>query len=295
MNVGARALALLIAASALAPPRAQAQAWSILRSDNDHVTEGNARMAAGDAKAALESYDRAARELPSEGGVHLNRGIALLKSGDTAKAREALELALQSKATPDTRADANYDLGLAFYKEADAAAGKEDHAAAQQQFREAADSFKQALRLRPGDRNSAWNYELALRRIREQKEKQEQKEQAEQDEQKQEKNEGEQDPNQQPRDGEQGDSDQTEPKPGEDPQAKKPEEPKADGQKPQDKPPENEPRPEPQQAQQQPQPAQPRSESERALDALQDGEENLERMKAMRRAARERRVPEKDW
>ena len=31
------------------------------------------------------------------------------------------------------------------------------------------------------------------------------------------------------------------------------------------------------------------------LDALQSGEKNLERMKAARRAARERRRPEKDW
>jgi hypothetical protein len=34
---------------------------------------------------------------------------------------------------------------------------------------------------------------------------------------------------------------------------------------------------------------------EQALDALQNGEENLERMKARQRARRERRTPEKDW
>jgi len=70
------------------------------------------------------------------------------------------------------RADAYYDLGVAFYKEADAKAGEKDHEEAQKLFREATEAFKHGLRLRPGDRNGAWNYELAARRIREQEEQQ---------------------------------------------------------------------------------------------------------------------------
>src|SRR5687767_15000273 len=76
----------------------EAPGFAWLRSENRHVREGNEKLKAGDAKAALAAYDRAARELPSEGGVHLDRGLALLKSGELAPAREALRLATQPPA-----------------------------------------------------------------------------------------------------------------------------------------------------------------------------------------------------
>jgi hypothetical protein len=290
------------AALALWPSSAAAEPWALLRSENDHVREGNQKLAAEDAAGALEAYDHAARELPSEGGVHLNRGLALLAAKKAAEAREALKLAVQSKADNATRADAHYDLGLSFYQDADAAAGTDDHESAQKLFREAAESFKQSLRLRPGNRDTAWNYELALRRIREQEEKQKQKQKEEQeqdqkDEQKQdEQNQDEQGQDEQDQDGQQQDEPkQDEPKQDE----PKQDEPKQDEPK-QDQPKQDEPKQDPEASQEpapQPEPAQaqPRSDAERALDALQDGEENLERLKAARRASRERRAPEKDW
>ena len=45
-------------------------------------------------------------------------------------------------------------------------------------LREAADAFRRSLRARPGNRDAAWNLELALRRIREQEEQQQQQETA---------------------------------------------------------------------------------------------------------------------
>ena len=288
-------LAAIAFAIALLPGLPAQAEWSWLRSENSHVNEGNKKLAGGDAKGALEAYDQAARQLPSEGGVHLDRGLALLKQGDLAKARDALKLGAQSRATPAVRADAHYDLGVSFYKEADAAAGKDDHEQAQKLFRESADAFKQALRLRPGDRAAAWNYELAARRIREQQEKQKQKD--DQNKQKQDqdkKDQDKKDQDQQKQDGNQDqqkqDQDQQKPdqaKQDQDQQKQDQQKPDADKQK-QDE----QKQPDPQQAQQQPQ---PRPEAERALDALQDGEENLERIKALQRAARERREPEKDW
>jgi Ca-activated chloride channel family protein len=292
------AIAFLFAVSAVLPAHAE---WSWLRSENEHVNEGNQKLNAGDAKGALESYDKAARELPSEGGVHLDRGLALLKQGDQAKARDALKLGAQSRATPAVRADAHYDLGVSFYKEADAAAGKDDHEQAQKLFREAADAFKQALRLRPGDRSAAWNYELAARRIREQQEKQKQKE--EQDKQKQDQDkknpdqqkQDQQNQDQQNQDQQKQDQDQQQKqdqqKQDQDQQKQDKQKQDQDQQK-QDQQKQDQAQHDQQQAQQAPQ---PRPEAERALDALQDGEENLERIKALQRAARERREPEKDW
>jgi Ca-activated chloride channel homolog len=261
------------------------EGWSFLRSENRHAREGNEALKAGDAKGALAAYDRAARELPSEGGVHLDRGLALLKTGELAKAREALQLATQPPAATGVRADAYYNLGNAFYKEGDARAAEDDPEQAQKSFREAADALKQALRLRPGDRNAAWNYELALRRLAEQKQKQEEQQQDPQQQDPQQQDPQQQDPQQQ--DPQQQDQQQQDPQ-----QSGKDEKPEEQPQQPQQQPAPDDPQ---QQAEGEPapQPAIPRD-VERALDALEEGEENLERVRAMQRGG-QRRPPEKDW
>jgi Ca-activated chloride channel family protein len=280
-------------------PRARALDFDWLRSENRHVRQGNARLQAGDAKGALTEYDGAARELPSEGGVHLDRGLALLRAGELGPAREALRLATQPAASATVRADAFYDLGIGFYREADARAAEDKHDEAQQMFKEAADAFKQSLRLRGGDRNSAWNYELARRRITEQQEKQKQ----DQDQKKQDQDQKKQDQDQKKDDSksdeqQQADDKQDQPKPDQ----PKDEQPKQDEQAKKQPTPDQKPdkQPEPKADAQEPQPGaeQPPAvppEVNRALDALDDGEDNLERVRALNRAARERRKPEKDW
>jgi hypothetical protein len=284
-----RAATLLLALFA-APGLAHAEAWSWLRSENRNVREGNERLQAGDTKAATAAYDKAARELPSEGGVHLDRGLALLKAGDLGKARDALRLGTQPPAAAPVRADAYYDLGIAFYKEADARAGENKHDEAQQLFREAADAFKQSLRLRPGDRNTGWNYELAARRIREQEEQQKKddekkkQEQQKDDQKKDDQQKNDQSSDQQKQDQQKQDQAKNDQKQDQQKQDQQKQDQQKQDQQKQDQ---------PQQAQQQPEQARP--EVDRALDALQDSEENLERMRALNRAARERRKPEKDW
>jgi len=291
-------LALLLPALAAAPGAAHAEPWSWLRSENRHVRDGNEKLAANDAKSALEAYDKAARELPSDGGVHLDRGLALLKTGDLPKARDALRLATQPPASSAVRADAYYNLGIAFYKEGDASAGQKDHDQAQQSFREATDAFKQSMRLRPGDRNTAWNYELAARRLREQQEekKKQDEEKKKQDEQNKDQQKQDQNQDQQNKDQDQQKQDQQNQDQSKNDQQKQDQQ-KQDQQKPdqqkQDQQKQDQQKQDQARADQQPPQARP--EVDRALDALQDGEENLERMRALNRAARERRKPEKDW
>jgi hypothetical protein len=65
----------------LARPAA-AELPSFLRSENGKVREGNELLGKGDAKAALESYNKAARELPDAPGVQLDRGLSMLKQGE---------------------------------------------------------------------------------------------------------------------------------------------------------------------------------------------------------------------
>jgi Ca-activated chloride channel family protein len=295
---GAMALMLLALAAGARADAGEAGGSGLLRSENGSVRAGNAKLKAGDAKAALGEYDRAARELPAEGGVHLNRGLALLKTGDLVAAREALRLATQPPASKAVRADAYYDLGNTFYKEADASAGKNEHEPAQKAFRDAAEAFKQSLRLRPGDKNTAWNYELAVRRIREQEQKQKEQEQK-QDQQKQdEPKQDQQKQDEQKQDEQQQDQQQQDQQQQDQAQQDQPkqDQPKQDQQEPQQDQAQQQPQQQPQQDEAQAKPEQPvPREVERALDALEEGEDNLERLRAMRRAARERRVPEKDW
>jgi Ca-activated chloride channel family protein len=271
----------------------QAAAWEWLRSSNENVEEGNEKMSNKDHKGALESYDKAARELPSNGGVHLNRGLALMQGSDPNAARQALLFATEPSSSSEVRADAYYNLGLSFYREADAKAGKGDHKEAQWLFREAADSFKRSLKLRPQNRDAAWNLELALRRIREEEQKQKEKEKEEKEKKEQEQKQKEQqnqDQQQQNEDGQQQEQDQKEQQQKPDEQKRSQDEKQKQEQQEQSK---QEKQPEQKEQQQQKQPV-PRDVT-RALDALQNGEENLERYRARMRANRENRRPEKDW
>lgn len=275
----------------------------LFRSPNRQVAEGNARMELQDAKGALAAYDQAAKALPNAAGVHLNRGLALLAQNDIDKSRTALQLATQPPASREIRAAAYYNLGNSFFQEADALAGQEQHDQAQARFREAVDVYKSALRLQPDLAEAAWNLELAQRRVQEEQDKAEQQQddqnqdqnqdpQQNEDSDQQDPQQQQQDPKSEPEQGESGDQ-------GRDPEQQpeqKPQQQDGDQEQAQDR--------DQGQAQQDSQQAEgsddqtpppPPSEVDRALDALQDSEENLERYRAQQRARRERRRPEKDW
>ncbi len=178
---------------------ASASAWSPLRGENSNAKKGNTLMAQEQYGPALEAYDEAARELPDTRAVQLNRGLALLAQDLGEQAKEAFLAAADPAASPNTRADAYYDLGIAYAREGDAIAQQEEYEQASANFREAADAFKRALRVRPGDRNAAWNLEYAMKRIREEEEKQqEQQEQESESEESENENESES-PQEQPR------------------------------------------------------------------------------------------------
>ena len=302
-NLHGYVLAAGIATFALgSTARAELPSW--LKKQNSDVDDGNEAIQKGDAKGALESYNKAARKLPDAPGVALDRGIALLKQGDYAKAREALLQATVPNASTDVRADAYQDLSLSFYREADGLATQNNHADAQKMFREALDAAKRSLHLRPGDPNTAWNMELAARRVREEEQKQKEEEQKQKDQQKQDGDKQNQDQNQDPnqqqdqnkdqkQDGDKGDDqkqDQGKPEP------QKPEDKKGQPDKPKqpDKPEADQKQPAEPDKQQPPEKALP-PEAAQALDSLENGEENFERYRARQRASRERRAPEKDW
>ena len=260
---------------------ASASAWSPLRGENSNAKKGNALMAQEQYGPALEAYDEAARELPEARAVQLNRGLALLAQDLSEQSKEAFLAAADPAASPSTRADAYYNLGIAYAREGEAISQQDEHEQASAHFREAADAFKRALRVRPGDRNAAWNLEYAMKRIREEEEKQEQQEQESEDESEDEnenENEGE-DENEDENEGEGENEDENEGEnEGEDEGENEGED---EDENPQ------------QQEQAQPQPI-PRDEVQRFLDALEQNEENLPLQRARRRNAG-RPPPEKDW
>ncbi|MFZ1866699.1 MAG: hypothetical protein WAU39_20935 [Polyangiales bacterium] len=282
------AVSWLCGLAVLALP-ASAAAWSPLRAESSNVKRGNELMAEQQYEAALDAYDEAARKLPEAPGVQLNRGLALLAQDLTEQSKEAFMAAADPSSPPSTRADAYYDLGIAYAREADALSQQETYDQASAHFREAADAFKRALRLRPGDRDAAWNLEYVMKRIREEQEKQEQQqdEQQKQDQQ-QDQQQKDQQKDQQQRDQQQDQQQQD--------QQQKDQQQKDQQQDQQQKQDQQDRKPDQGHAQEQ----QPREQPiapddvQRFLDALEQNEENLPLQRARRRNAG-RPPPEKDW
>ncbi len=322
--VGAVGVGVLLFAGAT-----EAHAWDPFVRANPDVEEGNQAMREGDHAGALEAYERAARALPGEPGVHLNRGLSLLAQGELGRAREAFLAATEPPASDEVRADAYYDMGNAFYREADQLAVQEDHQNAKRLFREAADAYRRSLRARPGNRDAAWNLELALRRLREQEEeqrRQEQEQQAQNDQQQQDQqqqDQQQQDQQQAQNDQQQQDQQQQDQQQQDQQQAQNDQQQQDQQQQDQQQPGDQEgqeehaesqedrqdPSEDPQQreggaqgdSQQQPEQASAGGSEQlpdhvaRVLDSLQESEENLERYRARARARRENRQPTKDW
>jgi Ca-activated chloride channel family protein len=286
-----------VGAAALVFP-ASASAWTPLRSENPNAKKGNALMAQEQYGPALEAYDEAARELPKERAVQLNRGLALLGQDLSEQAKEAFVAAADPSSAPITRADAYYDLGIAFAREGDALSEQESYEESSAQFREAADAFKRSLRVRPGDRNAAWNLEYALKRIREEEEKQQQQEQDQQENQDQQESENQDQQESENQDQQESENqDQQESENQDQQESENQDQQESENQDQQESESENESENESANEsaneQQQAQPI-PRDEVQRFLDALEQNEENLPLQRARRRSAG-RPPPEKDW
>jgi hypothetical protein len=296
---------LAIGSLVVAPP--QAQAWDWFRSENSDVREGNALLEKNQLDKALAAYGAAAKRLPGEGGVHLDRGIALLRSGKANEAREALRLAAQGEAQPEVRAKAHYNLGLSFMKDADTLAKEDNLDEAQKLLRESADAFKSSLRAQPRNRDAAWNLELAKRRLvdldKKQQEKKEQEKKKDEEKKKGDESDKKDDQDQDGKDQKQDDEQKKDEQSGQDAGGPKPDEADAGapaepdagaGEKPEPKPDEQEQQNEPKEDPGQAQPDLPEH-MQQALDALENSEENLQKHRAAMRARQRPRRIEKDW
>ena len=297
---------VLLSSVALAAP---AHAWELFRSESDAVVKGNEHLAKKQHKEALEQYDRAARELPDDPGVQLDRGLALLGLNKLAEAREAFRRAGQGGAPPEIRGPGLYNLGLAFMQEADQAAQAEDFDGAKKLLTEGIDALRGSLRAQPGNPSAAWNLQLAKRRLADVQQKQEEKKKQEEEKKKDQKDQDKQDqdkqdkqdggtPEQQDGGGQPSDADGgAQPEEGDAGEQSQPDQ--ADGGAPDAGAPAPQPGEDDGGAASEPEPQKdPRAMPEhmqRALDALEANEENLEKQRARQRARTRPRRIEKDW
>jgi tetratricopeptide (TPR) repeat protein len=127
--------------------------------------EGNRAYAAGDFRRAFDTYQRAAVERPDLAAIPYNAGNALHRLGDFDRA-----IVETRKAAADgdnhTRFRAYYALG--------------NHFARLGRWREAYESYRNALVLNGDDLDAKFNLELALRRLAEQEQAQAQNRQGQQ-------------------------------------------------------------------------------------------------------------------
>jgi Ca-activated chloride channel family protein len=240
-----------------------AGALDLWRKKNGEVSEGNALLAEAKPSEALERYDEAAKALPSEPGVHLNRGLALQRMGQDHidQAMQAFKIATQGGQDPVVRARAHAGLGNAFFS-------KEDYDAA-------IENYRRSLVLSPGNRDVAWNLELARQKKKE-KEEQQKKDQDQQDQQQdqQDQQQDQQDQQQDQQDQQQDQQDQQQDQ--------------------QDQQQDQQDQQQDQQDQQDDQPEPPQA-AEQLLDSLEQRQDDLRREMARRRALAAPQGAQKDW
>jgi Ca-activated chloride channel family protein len=146
--------------------------FKLLETRNGEVEQGNAALQAGKAEEALAHYDKAVAKLPADPGVHLDRGGALYALSRFEEAGKEFLRATEGQ-DEALKANAFRSLGNALSK--------------QDKHKEAVAAYRRALALRPDDKASKWNLEIALRKQKEEEEKKKKDEDKKDDKDKQDK------------------------------------------------------------------------------------------------------------
>jgi tetratricopeptide (TPR) repeat protein len=238
----------------------EAAAFDLFTKEDGDVADGNEHLAQGKPEQAMASYKKVPGSLQGNHSVNLNRGLALSRIGEEKidEAMQVLQKAVDSESPDPIRARALANLGNAFFK-------KED-------YEEAIKRYKQSLMLAPGNKDIAWNLELAMQRKKQQEQEQEDKQKEDQNNQDQQ---DQQDQDKQQQDNQDQQDQQDQDKQQQDNQ---------DQQDQQDQ----------QQQEQQPEPK-TKQEVEQLLDSLDKNQENLQKQMAEKRRAAMPSGRFKDW
>jgi len=188
--------------------------WSFFDPFHAHVEKGNGKAKKGDAPAAVEEYDQAARVNPSSPIPDFNKGVALARGGQADSARDAF-LAAAASRDHKVAADALYNAGNVLL--------------GQQKPGEAVEDYLKSLDLDPADADARRNLEIALRRLQQQQQQQQQqpkdqkddkdKKDQKQDQKQDQPQDQKKDQKQQPKDEKQNEPPKPQPAPGDSMQA----------------------------------------------------------------------------
>lgn len=117
---------------------------------NQKIREGNKLYKREKYEEAAQSYDQAREARPSDVRANFNKGAALYKLQDWDRAKEEFQ---RSAVGNDANLNARslYNLGNSFFQ--------------QKNYKEAAEAYKQSLKLNPYDEDAKENLKLALRMV----------------------------------------------------------------------------------------------------------------------------------
>lgn len=164
-------LVFIVAVLAVWGQEASAQRYPERR----QVRKGNRAYEREDYARSIERYTRAAELAPGSFEAQYNLANALFRTQAYDKAAEIFgALAADSLRTLQDRADAFYGLG--------------DAQLAQQQLKEALESFKNTLRINPDDEEARFNYAYTKKLLKDRQNQQDQQNQQNQDQQNQDQN-----------------------------------------------------------------------------------------------------------
>jgi hypothetical protein len=119
----------------------------------------------GDFQEALKLYDGLSVESPNEPKVTMNKGSALFRLKDLAKAEESYNAAASQCKDKKTLADLYYNLGNIQFKQGEELAGQGKQEA-MEKFKGALENYIKSLDIKPGDKDAKWNLQLASAAIK---------------------------------------------------------------------------------------------------------------------------------
>lgn len=147
----------------------------------EEIYKGNQLYKSKDYKGASAAYDRALKHEPASQKGKYNAGNAQYNVGDYEKAQQQFASAAEASKDKNEKARAYHNLGNSFMKK--------------DKWKEAADAFKESLKLNPNDKDTRYNLAYALEKLKNQdknkdknKDKKDDKDKKDQDKKDQDKN-----------------------------------------------------------------------------------------------------------
>ena len=138
-------------------------ATAVAQSANASPRDAERAYHEGKFKQSAEEYGRALARAPNDVKLQYNLGVASYKSGEFAKAGDALGRSLHSDRL-DLQENAYYDLGNVLFRVGQETVAKQPEQTTEK-WKKAIASYESALKLNPKDQDAIYNRDLVKRRL----------------------------------------------------------------------------------------------------------------------------------